>query len=60
MDCPSEQCSADNPLQRGLSNYERDGLGRPEWAEDALICSWCGCIYTVEPNGYVWIKRPFG
>ena len=58
--CPNRRCSASSRIQRPLSEYERGLIKNLGWADDALICGYCGCIYTVEWTGRIEIKRdPF-
>jgi hypothetical protein len=44
--CPSSDCGAANPSQRDCST-DLASLGETaEWARSAMMCSYCGCVYT--------------
>jgi hypothetical protein len=44
--CPAPDCRAANPPQRNasadLTHYDETA----EWAGSAMVCGYCGCVYT--------------
>lgn len=47
--CPSPLCKAASPLQWELSTKElREAGATGYWTNYAMICVYCGCVYTYE------------
>ena len=46
MPCPSESCKAANPAQRALLSAEKAEITQEPWVDEAMICTYCGCVYT--------------
>ena len=56
MSCPNGNCRASDAMQRELSNDEVALINDP-WARDAVICGYCGCVYTHEPSGALLVRK---
>ena len=48
--CPAPDCVAANPLQRDASADLARRRVTAEWARSAMVCSYCGCVYTGHGN----------
>ena len=56
MSCPSQDCPGARPEQDDLTAPQKMMINHPEWANRALLCSNCGCIYTPETQGHPHIR----
>lgn len=56
MSCPSQDCHGTRPEQCDLAVSEKAAIDAPAWAERALVCSCCGCVYTREDQDYPLIR----
>src|SRR5260370_19627221 len=44
--CPAPDCRAANPPQRDVSADLALHGETAEWARSAMVCGYCGCVYT--------------
>jgi hypothetical protein len=48
--CPAPDCGAANPPQRDASADLAAHGEAAEWSRLAMICGYCGCVYTGHGN----------
>ena len=44
--CPDPDCRATNPPQRDASANLAHYGETAEWVRSAMVCGYCGCVYT--------------